>query len=144
MGRWSDYSETYRENYSANPSLKLQKNLKWKEENPHKFLYNSCKQRAKKLGIPFEVSPEEIIVPEVCPVLKQPLVFATRHSPSVDRIDNSKGYVKGNIVVISQLANKMKNCATEEELRLFCENIQRVLNSNNMKVRPEMDDRWRN
>jgi hypothetical protein len=38
-------------------------------------------------------------------------------SPSLDRIDNSKGYVKGNVAVISFRANTLKNNATADELR---------------------------
>lgn len=43
----------------------------------------------------------------------------------IDKIDNSKGYVKGNIQIISMKANAMKNSASLEELHTFCKNILR-------------------
>lgn len=38
------------------------------------------------------------------------------NSPSLDRIDSSKGYVKGNVVIVSHRANSIKRDATEVEL----------------------------
>ena len=71
----------------------------------------------------------DIVIPEKCPILECPFIYGTSenydYSPSLDRIDNSKGYIKGNIQVISTKANKMKNSATQEELINFCKNILR-------------------
>jgi hypothetical protein len=56
-----------------------------------------ARSRAKDLGREFTVTVGYIVIPEVCPVLGTPLVrnLGEQHgspdSPSIDRIDNSKG-----------------------------------------------------
>lgn len=134
MTRWEKYSDSYKEYYQQNKLSILEKNKEWKNRNPHKFLYNSAKQRAKREGIPFDITLDDLVVPTYCPILNKPLEFGTRYAPSVDRIDNAFGYVSENVWVISMQANRMKNDATLEELQAFCSNL--------MKTRPELDDRW--
>ena len=58
-----------------------------------------------------------------CPVMETEFIVGEpRHnSPSIDRIDSNKGYISGNIQIISTLANRMKNNATPEQLKRFCE-----------------------
>jgi len=46
---------------------------------------------------------------------------AKDNSPSLDRLDNTKGYIKGNIVVISNKANRLKGDATLQELERLVE-----------------------
>jgi hypothetical protein len=91
----------------------------WCDQVAH-FLWNSAKGRGKRDGIEFSLQPEDIVVPAVCPVLGLKLQRGTTkfrdNSPSLDRIDNSKGYLKGNVIVVSQLANRIKSNATVEQL----------------------------
>jgi len=80
-----------------------------------------CKQvkwRAKSEGIEFRLSKYDIKVPDVCPVLGTPFVFGENHphAPSIDRFDPAKGYVPGNIRVVSRTANMLKNNCTDPEV----------------------------
>ena len=88
-------------------------------------MWRSARTKAKNKGMEFSIIVEDIIIPEMCPILQVPLVFGTKDhyefSPSLDRKDNTKGYIPGNIVVMSKKANTMKNCATKEELVLFAD-----------------------
>ena len=83
----------------------------------------SARHRAKLLDIPFDLDYEDILIPEVCPVLGIRMDLnceeQSRNSPSLDRIIPELGYVKGNIQVISWQANTMKNNASVEELKSF-------------------------
>ena len=86
----------------------------------------AAKDRAKKRGIEFSIEESDIIIPDVCPIFRIPLFFMPHgnakvgyvdpNTPTLDRIDNSKGYVKGNVWIISWRANRLKNDATIEEL----------------------------
>lgn len=90
-----------------------------------KKLWARARGRAKAKGLPFNIEVSDIILPNECPILGIPLKEnkgkpgAYRDSYSLDRIVPEKGYVKGNIQVISQLANGMKQNATPEEILKF-------------------------
>jgi len=84
-----------------------------------RYLYQGAKIRAKKRGIAFDLELSDIIVPQFCPVLGCELVVSETQaycSPTLDRFDNGKGYVKGNVRVISWRANSLKSDATTEEI----------------------------
>jgi len=100
----------------------------YSQKNPQKILLLSAKHRSIKKGVPCTIIEEDIHIPAVCPVLGISIEKrfnadgkkgAYPNSPSLDRIDNLKGYEKGNIQVISSKANSMKNSATPEELLQF-------------------------
>ncbi len=90
---------------------------------PERSLLCNAKKRAKQKGIPFNLTEDDIVVPKVCPVFKKSFVFSAGKtndfSISLDRIDNTKGYLKDNIIVVSMKANQIKNNATIEELRIL-------------------------
>jgi hypothetical protein len=102
----------------------------YKERNPGKVLFNSAKRRAKDKNFEFNIEETDINMPAMCPILDIPILKVytegkksgpTPNSASLDRIDNNKGYVKGNVQVISHLANTMKASATEEQLIKFAQ-----------------------
>lgn len=92
---------------------------------PAKLLWQYAKRRAKIYSMDFNIIEEDIIVPEFCPILEQKLERNTRYTMTLDRIDNSIGYVKGNVQVISSKANVMKSDATPEELIKFANSLIR-------------------
>lgn len=93
------------------------------------YLWFRAKQRAEKYKLDFNIEESDIIIPEICPLLEIPIKLGSKDNyestPSLDRIDNTKGYVKDNIWVISKKANSMKNSASFKELACFCKNILR-------------------
>ena len=101
-----------------------EKRAKQRKENPEHYIYKHVKSRAKLRGIEFSLSVDDIVIPDVCPLLGVPIHFGTNtckdNSPALDRIDNTRGYVPGNVWVISHRANRMKGNATKKELREFC------------------------
>lgn len=106
-----------------NPERVREINSAWHHRNPESKLHRLAKSRAKKSGIPFEISKADFTIPDRCPALGIVLAKATDSrgfnatSPTLDRFDNTKGYVPGNVRVISWRANRLKCDATLEELK---------------------------
>lgn len=110
----------------------------WRHAHPARSLHLNIKSRAKRTGIEFNLDWQDIDIPILCPALGIPIVVGTNegmkkgpsaNSPSVDRIDNTKGYTKGNIQVLSHKANTMKNSASPEQLVRFAKWILYIYES---------------
>ena len=109
-----------------------QRSVNWNKNNIEKTLLIGAKKRAKNKKIDFDISIEDITVPVNCPILGIPIIRSDKklsyNSPTIDRIDSSKGYIKGNIQVISHRANTLKSNASLEEVEKiynwFKENIK--------------------
>jgi len=89
-------------------------------KNPKKYLWDVAKKRAQRFGVEFTITPEDIVVHSVCPITQQPVAIFTNKistSMSLDRVDNSKGYVPGNVHAISRRANLRKSDLTKQEVR---------------------------
>jgi hypothetical protein len=84
----------------------------------NKMFYHAT-ERAKLKKIPFNIEKVDIVIPKICPVLNISLSINNRdretNSPSLDKINNNNGYVKGNVRVISWKANSLKGDATYDE-----------------------------
>lgn len=95
------------------------RNRDWKYR-ANEVIYMNAKARAKKANIEFSIERTDIIIPNVCPILGIKLFRENKetwyHAPSIDRIDNKKGYTKDNIMIISRRANILKKDASLEEL----------------------------
>lgn len=104
-------------------------------ENKIKALVNNATQRARRKGIDFSITVADFIAITHCPILGLKLDFnkigkgAADNSPSIDRIDPSKGYVPGNVWIISSKANAMKSNATLAELELLVVKLREKMES---------------
>lgn len=80
-------------------------------------LYHHAKFRAKNKNIPFTIEQNDVVIPEMCPVLGIPFSFSEKElSPSLDRKINELGYIKGNVFIITKRANRLKSDASIHEL----------------------------
>ena len=140
VGRRSD--ATYCSNVCGNRA----RNQRYAKRNPEKTkaqrryqntkvenrIYTRIKSKAKLNNIPFDLEVCDIVVPTHCPILGIKLKLTNQgrgyhtDSPSLDRVDPTKGYIKGNVRVISARANLLKNDATAEELRLVLKDLERI------------------
>lgn len=104
------------------------RSAKHNRKDPRGRMLATAKWRSKKLGHDFNLTKEDIVIPKVCPLLGIPInaVNGKRsdHSPSLDKIDPDKGYTVGNVWVISDKANRMKQNMTVELLRKFADIIE--------------------
>jgi hypothetical protein len=84
-------------------------------------MLDKARERAKKQGVPCTLVLADIKIPTHCPALGILLTASrgkqwTDNSPSLDRIVPERGYVPGNVVVISMRANRIKLNADPVEL----------------------------
>jgi hypothetical protein len=96
------------------------------------------KYAAKKAGVSFDLRFEDIAWPRLCPVLGLDFLLPgsdgverkgpKRNSLSFDRIDPNEGYVAGNVVLVSHLANSiMGNATSPDRVRLVADWFEREL-----------------
>ena len=121
----AERKKKYRE---KNKEAIRESNKKYREENSDlnsdkffQFRLNGLKGRAKSGGKEFNLDVEYLrtIYPEdgKCPALGIKFELGKRDTtPSLDRIDNSRGYVKGNVQWVSVKANCIMYNATPKEV----------------------------
>lgn len=120
--------KTYRETHK-NPDYHKKYNKVYKQNNIEKVLWLAAKKRSSSKGLVFTITVEDINIPEYCPILgiKIEVNGEKINSPSLDRIDSKKGYVKDNIQIISWRANWLKGNASLEEIKKLGEWLQDFL-----------------
>ena len=84
------------------------------------YLARQARKNARNNNRECTISPADIEIPEKCPIFGVTLVRnygkSLRNSYSIDRVDTSKGYVPGNVKVISWWANYIKSNLTIEQV----------------------------
>ena len=123
----------------------------WKEKEPSQYavkkqsfmlgpdLYQECKLRfsRKKQNCAstrhaFTIEFEDLEWPTHCPILGLELDYygisgkKNENSVSFDRIDSSKGYIPGNVQIVSWRANRIKNDGTAEEHRKIADYLDKI------------------
>ncbi len=100
---------------------------------PSKRVWENLKSRARKANIEFTIKIEDIEVPEYCPVfpwikLNLNNNVVSDDSPSGDRINNNLPYQKGNVIVVSNRANRLKQDSNQRERERLVEFYQTLTN----------------
>ena len=110
-----EYRSSYKTKHNENNRAYYRRRAEDYTINPALYLYTIARKRATKYNMEFTITENDIHVPEKCPITgvklevyvntaKQSYLYAA----SLDRVDNSRGYIPGNIRVISRKANMMK------------------------------------
>ena len=122
---WKDINNKFRYSYCRECEKKRFKEAYKKDPIPQMLSNSKIRAKAKKL--PHNITSDDIreVWPKdnICPVLKKPFEMGFKSgktksmAPSLDKIIPSKGYTKGNIVVISEIVNRLKSDASLEDLK---------------------------
>lgn len=98
------------------------------------ILANARSNNKSNKKFDFTIDISDIVIPEKCPVLGVDIDLGVgghrrEYGPSIDRIDNTKGYVRGNVRIISWRANRIKNDSTLNELILIGDDARKQRNA---------------
>ena len=119
-----------KEYYTVNRKKRLLYLQGWRKRNPNyykeveqttKRRFKHCKDGAKRRGYLFKLSYEEYIN-----LSMQECYYCgeiQKIGNGVDRLNNSKGYIKGNCVSCCRRCNVAKNIYTKEEYILKCRKV---------------------
>lgn len=148
------YMEQWRENGGKEKKRQWynnggkEKRQSYVKANPVKVITNcllkGARRRAKEKNLPFNIdldyvrsmAGENAEFASHCPVFGVALDWSCMrnnggkplpNSPSLDRIDPERGYVKGNVKIISFRANQIKSDASPSELKLVAAYCSKAL-----------------
>lgn len=94
---------------------------------PYRYFLRCAKRRYKEVDISLE-DLKQLWESQmgICPLTGKNLSIEHNYSPyqaSLDRIDNSKGYIKGNLRYIALIANYCRNNFADQEVFDFCKSV---------------------
>lgn len=103
--------------------------------NPELTLWRLARTRSQRQGTEFNIEVSDIVIPSICPALGIPIIYNPMKdvrpdsSPTLDRVDQTRGYLKGNVQVISMRANRLKADMDEDTLRMMIAYVEESLRS---------------
>jgi hypothetical protein len=107
--------------------------LRRRARDPIGFMVQRIKVSAKARGLAFNLTSRDLRMPNKCPVFGLKLVWPKRlghrrppNMPTIDRVNSRRGYVRGNVQIISSRANGLKSNATLGELKALVRYIERA------------------
>lgn len=120
---------------------------KTKEDAHIEIMYKNALHRARRDNLPFDIDIEYLksIKTDRCPIFDVELSWGkigeghanTENAPSLDKIKSEYGYVKGNVCIISNLANKIKQNVSYKELYKIADWLYEKEKEVEKNVRPE-------
>jgi len=136
---WCKLCMNKNHNYYINKSLYnvRKKEREYYKNNVVKFLFLSAKKRSKRKNIKFDITEAYIkkIYNIICPILNVEMNLDKKLSisPTLDRIHPDKGYIVGNVRVISHKANRAKSYSSKEEYKTLYYNLIKI-KDNGVKI----------
>jgi hypothetical protein len=135
-----------KKHYHENLEYYAVKGKQWRVKNPKQAwairAKNSARARALDKGIEFSLTREYImnLCDDKCPVFNTPFIYngnkiQNSQSPSIDRIDITKGYIEGNVVIISMKANAIKNAYKADDIAKVAKWLKGVENGKRLSKR---------
>ena len=115
---WPDLEGNLRKWICKGCEIKYNQELHSKK--PHLKLFLLAKKRSEQKNMEFTLTKETIKEKypkdNLCPVLKEPFKFGIEnkdYNPTIDRIDNTKGYTPENTIIVSFVVNSIKRDCTD-------------------------------
>lgn len=92
-----------------------------------------AKERAKRKNVPFNITTAYVasIMGDNCPIFGEPFILhgtktGADMTPNIDRIDPVKGYVEGNIAIISSKANRIKSAYQSKDIYKVAQWLEQI------------------
>jgi hypothetical protein len=146
--KWADEHQAeileYRKAYRKTPkgaairkSSSAKRYAEMSESERKRRIFSSARGNASSKNREFSITMSDVVWNVYCPVLGIKLNYGkptkgklSWDSPSLDRADPGKGYIPGNVVVMSWRANHIKMDSTLQELRSLISYLTSKENSN--------------
>lgn len=117
--------------YRANRERLLARGKEWVKENQPRVSFALYRRTAKSRGLAFELTMDQFMS-----FWGKPCFYTGRPIASIglDRVDNAKGYVMGNVVPCCLAANKAKMQMSHDEFVNLCAEVVKLHGHRNTPV----------